>query len=79
MREGAYVCARRDTYATPLCLARGDCSIVTRRDRFHLWSRMVMTPREEERERGKRVTGSHRSSGPRAQVGKPGSQGGPAG
>lgn len=66
------------TYTTPLCLARGDCSIVTRRDRFHLWSRMVMTPtpwrsREGERER-ERVTGSHRSSGPRVQVGKPGSQ-----
>lgn len=62
-------------HTMPLCLARGDCSIVTRRDRFHLWSRMVMTPtpwrRSGERER---VTGSHRSSGPRVQVGKPGSQ-----
>lgn len=66
------------TRTTPLCLARGDCSIVTRRDRFHLWSRMVMTPWRRSGER-ERVTGSHRSSGPRVQVGKPGSQGDRAG
>lgn len=56
-REGAYVCARM----TPLRLARSDCPIVTRdrRDRFHLWSRMVMTLR---RRRKREWHGSHRSS-----------------
>jgi len=48
--------------ATSLCLARGDCPIVTRdrRDRFHLWSRMVMIPEKRKRDRG-RTTGSHGS------------------
>lgn len=61
-REGAYVCARMGRRMTPLRLARSDCPIVTRdrRDRFHLWSRMVMTPR---RRRKREWRGSHRSSG----------------
>lgn len=60
-REGAYVCARMGQRMTPLRLARSDCPIVTRnrRDRFHLWSRMVMTLR---RRRKREWHGSHRSS-----------------
>jgi len=62
-REGAYVCARM----TPLRLARSDCPIVTRdrRDRFHLWSHMVMTLwRRKKRE----WHDSHRSSSGRKWV-----------
>lgn len=61
-REGAYVCARMGRRMTPLRLARSDCPIVMRdrRDRFHLWSRMVMIPR---RRRKREWRGSHRSSG----------------
>lgn len=47
--ERVHMYAHVGTRTTPLCLARGDCSIVTRRDRFHLWSRMVMTPRRRRR------------------------------